>query len=166
MKKILKLLSTAESGLCIFMFLLMIGCCVFQVLNRNIFQFSVGWPEELARFSMIWMALLGSEMGLRYGKQMCVEAVVDILPFGLKKVVEVLGDLVCAVFAGAAGYFSIGFIQTTIASNQISTALSIPMWIVYLILPVVFFSMCAYEIVHLVSDAAKKRDTLEEKKEG
>lgn len=156
MKKILKVLNTVESGLCIFMFILMTSCCIFQVLNRNVFKFSVGWPEELARFSMIWMALLGSEMGLRCGKQMCVEAVVENLPFQLKRIIETLGDLVCAVFAGLAGFFSLDFIQTAITSNQISTALATPMWIVYLILPVVLFTMCAYEIYHMIQDATQK----------
>ena len=156
MKKVTAILQKLEAALCIVMFLIMTACCILQVLNRNIFKVSVfSWTEELARFAMIWMALLGSEMGLRYGKQMSVEAVVEKLPAVPKKVVEIIGDAVCAVFAGAAGIFSIPFIRTTFASHQISTAMGMPMWIVYLILPVVLLSMCAFEIYHIWQDATK-----------
>ena len=80
MKRAFAFLEKAEEGLCIFMFVLMTGCCIFQVINRNVLKIPISWTEELARFSMIWMALLGSEMGLRYGKQMSVEALVERFP--------------------------------------------------------------------------------------
>ena len=159
MKKVLAILQKLEAALCITMFLIMTGCCILQVLNRNIFKISsISWTEELARFSMIWMALLGSEMGLRYGKQMSVEAVVNKLPRTVKKFVEVIGDLVCAIFAGVAGWFSIPFLKTAIDSNQISTAMKLPMWIVYLILPTVLFAMCGYEIYHIWEDWTGKSE--------
>lgn len=166
MKRLLAFLNRAETGLCIFMFSLMSVCCIFQVLNRNIFKLSVSFPEELARFAMIWMALLGSEMGLRYGKQMSVEAVVEKLPHGLRKIVEVLGDLACALFAGVAGWYSISFISTTMVSRQVSTAMGVPMWIVYLILPITLFAMCGFEIFHMVEDARRKPESTPEREEG
>ena len=70
MKKVLKVLAGIESVVCTAAFIIMLTFCFFQVLNRNIFKIPLGWTEELSRFSMVWMALLGSELGLRKGKQM------------------------------------------------------------------------------------------------
>lgn len=79
MKKVLKVLAGIESVVCTAAFIIMLTFCFFQVLNRNIFKIPLGWTEELSRFSMVWMALLGSELGLRKGKQMAVDAVVSNL---------------------------------------------------------------------------------------
>ncbi|MCI8416681.1 MAG: TRAP transporter small permease [Lachnospiraceae bacterium] len=162
MKKAFGFLEKAEEGLCIFMFVLMTGCCIFQVINRNILKIPISWTEELARFSMIWMALLGSEMGLRYGKQMSVEAVVEKFPLGLRRIVEVVGDLACALFAGVAGWYSVELIITTWQSRQVSTAMALPMWVVYLILPLTLFPMCGFEIFHMISDFRRQEPAMGE----
>ena len=129
-----------------FCFVVMACGCFFQVLNRNIFQIPISWTEELSRFAMVWMALLGSEIGLRQHKQMSVDAVVNRLPFLPRKLVECLGCLINAAFAGISAVYAVQFVAITYQSNQISSAMNWPMWIVYLILPLSLFLMCAFEI--------------------
>ena len=50
--------------------LFMIGICLdvlFGVVNRFIFRFSVSWTEELARYLMIWICMLGASIALKAG---------------------------------------------------------------------------------------------------
>jgi C4-dicarboxylate transporter DctQ subunit len=157
MKKTLQVLSKVESTLCVACFIVMTCACFFQVLNRDIFKIPMGWTEELARFAMVWMALLGSEIGLRKGKQMSVDAVVAHLPFMPRKIVESLGCVINAAFAGVSGYFGVEFVAATYQNGQISAALNWPMWIVYIILPLSLFVMALYEIWECVCTLARKR---------
>lgn len=150
MKKFLKALSNFESYVCVFCFVVMACGCFFQVLNRNIFKIPLSWTEELSRFAMIWMALLGSEIGLRQHKQMSVDAVVDRLPGLPRKVVECAGCLINAAFAGVSAVYAVQFVAVTYGSNQISSAMNWPMWIVYLILPLSLALMFAFEVWEFV----------------
>lgn len=117
MKKVLKVLAGIESVVCTATFIIMLTFCFFQVLNRNIFKIPLGWTEELSRFSMVWMALLGSELGLRKGKQMAVDAVVSKLPFVPKKIVECLGCIISGTFAGVSGYYAVQFVASNITNG-------------------------------------------------
>ena len=158
MKKLLNALSKFESALCVGCFVLMASMCFFQVLNRNIFKIPLSWTEELARFAQVWMALLGSQIGLRYGKQMSVDAVVNRLPFMPRKIVECFGSLINMAFAGVAGYYSIFFIIKTYQSGQLSAAMDWPMWIVYLILPASLLTMAFYEAWLFVDTLLRKKE--------
>ena len=55
------------------------------------------WTEEVAMYSMIYMALLGTEVGLRDGTQVAVTAVIEKLHGVTKKIVSIIehhsGDL-------------------------------------------------------------------------
>ena len=163
MKKAFRTLSKVETFVCVFCFIVMTLGCFFQVLNRNIFKIPVSWPEELSRFALVWMALLGSEIGLRQGKQMSVDAVVTHLPFFPRKVVECAGCLINAAFSGVAGAFAVQFVAVTYTSRQISGAMNWPMWIVYLILPLSLFLMCFYELWEFVRILRAKRPEGREK---
>lgn len=166
MKKILKTLSNFESYVCVFCFVVMACGCFFQVLNRNIFKIPLSWTEELSRFAMIWMALLGSEIGLRQHKQMSVDAVVNRLPGLPRKAVECVGCLINAAFAGVSAVYAVQFVAMTYESNQISSAMNWPMWIIYLILPLSLFLMCGFEIWEFVYILRGRPGAQEEAEEG
>ncbi|MDD3347168.1 TRAP transporter small permease [Oscillibacter sp.] len=166
MKKIMKFLSDFESIICVICFIVMACGCFFQVVNRNIFKIPLSWTEELSRFAMVWMALLGSEIGLRQGKQMSVDAVVNHLPFMPKKIVECFGCLISAAFAGVSGFYAIQFVITTYRNGQLSSAMDWPMWAVYLILPLSLLLMAAYEVWELVHTLLRKRESGDAKDEG
>ena len=162
MKKVLKVLAGIESVVCTAAFIIMLTFCFFQVLNRNIFKIPLGWTEELSRFSMVWMALLGSELGLRKGKQMAVAAVVSKLPFVPKKIVECLGCIISGAFAGVSGYYALQFVASNITNGQIAPALNVPMWIVYLILPISLFLMFLFEVYNFFHILLQKREQTDE----
>ncbi len=56
-------------------FVAMVAAYFVAVVNRNFIKASMPWTEEVAMYSMIYMALLGTEVGLRDGTQVAVTAV-------------------------------------------------------------------------------------------
>ena len=110
-----------------------------QVVCRFILRTPLPWSEELLRFSFIWLTYTASSMGIMAGTHANVTVLTDRLSVKSQKVLQVFIDLLTAFFCAVVFYFSITIIQTQIATNQISPAMRIPMYFVYLVLPVGMF---------------------------
>ncbi len=65
MKKLLNGLTSVENVIMVAAFAIMVICTFTQVLNRNFFKLSMPWLDEASTYSMIFMALIGTEVGLR-----------------------------------------------------------------------------------------------------
>ena len=85
-KKILEWITKVEYAIMIVAFVLMVLCYFTSVVNRNFIKASMPWAEELALYSMTFMALLGTEVGLRDGTQVAVTAVIEKLHGMTRKV--------------------------------------------------------------------------------
>ena len=61
-KKIARWLESIQTYSCIFFLSLMSLIVIVQVFSRYVFNFSFVWAEELVRYLMIWMVMLGSAL--------------------------------------------------------------------------------------------------------
>lgn len=141
MKIIRKALSNAnklEEGFVVFIFCVMLASSFAQVLNRNIFQLPIGWFEELARYSQVYLALLAMELGLRDGSQMSLTVFIDKLPERVGKVAAIIAKGIVVAFSLILCVKSIELIRNLIASGQRSPGLKIAMYIPYFALPLSF----------------------------
>ena len=68
-KKLLSYVTKVEYAIMIVAFVAMVAAYFVAVVNRNFIKASMPWTEEVAMYSMIYMALLGTEVGLRDGTQ-------------------------------------------------------------------------------------------------
>ncbi|MBM4305348.1 MAG: TRAP transporter small permease [Deltaproteobacteria bacterium] len=65
MKKILealRFLERVESSICIFFLLVMTCVVLLQVFTRYLLNYSFAWAEELVRYLMIWMVMIGAAL--------------------------------------------------------------------------------------------------------
>ena len=58
----------------------MVVSMVWQVIGRYVFSKAPGWTEELSRFLMLWLTMLGAAAALRSGSHLSVTSLVDALP--------------------------------------------------------------------------------------
>ena len=58
--KVVRGLTAVELVACALTFAIMVICYFISVVNRNIIKGSMPWTEELAVYSMVYMALLGT----------------------------------------------------------------------------------------------------------
>ena len=49
------------------MMVMMITIVLFGVLNRFIFKIPLSWTEEVSRYLMIWVSMLGAAVAVRAG---------------------------------------------------------------------------------------------------
>src|SRR5690606_5872286 len=56
------------------------SCIVFaNVALRYLTNFSIPWAEEVARYMMVWMTLIGAGLTLRYGGHVAISNVMEML---------------------------------------------------------------------------------------
>lgn len=137
-RKFLRVANRAEEWLLVIVFVAMVVAEFLQVLNRNIFKLPIGWYEELARYTQVYLALVAMELGLRDGTQISLTAVTDRLSGMAKKVVSLISNSIVTVFSMLMFIQSINLVCGHIASGQISPGLKIPMYIPYFALPLSF----------------------------
>ena len=138
MEGIGKKLQKIEDAIMVVTFSIMVIVCFAQVVNRNIFQIPFSGFEEMSKYCMVYMVLLGTELGLRDGTQIAVTAVVDSLKGIMKKIVQIISKIIVVIFSSAIFYQAILLVQQQIRSGQKSPGLQIPMSIPYFALVLSF----------------------------
>ena len=58
--RIIKYLAGIETNICQLLLMLMTVVVVVQVFSRYLFSYSFVWAEELVRYLMIWMVMIGA----------------------------------------------------------------------------------------------------------
>ena len=131
MKKTLQYLQTLEKWIIVIAFAIMVLACFIQVVNRNVFRIPVSGFEEAAKYSMVYMVLLGTELGLRDGTQISIQGVVDKLPEKARKIIRVIARLIVIIFAAVMTKSGWTMVMKQAKIGQTSPGLGIPMYIPY-----------------------------------
>lgn len=101
-----------------------------QVIMRYVVGYSLSFPEEISRYSFIWLSYLGVSYAVKTDQALKVDIIHTLVP-KLKKPLDILGDI--AYFAFFAYMIVPGFnaVMVTKAFGSASPALNIPIWILY-----------------------------------
>lgn len=152
MKRIVSALLWLEGALCIAFMAVMVFAVFLQVINRNFFKIpTLDWTEEAARFAMVVMALLATQIGVRQGKQMSIEFFTGRCSARTVKWIDFFADFCCFVFALVTFLSSFRIIRVQLNSGQVSSALGIPMVYMYAAVTASFFVMAAGKLAEMVS---------------
>lgn len=152
MKEFFKRLQKIENGILIVTFLIMVFASFCQVVNRNLVHAGISWFEELARYSMIYMTLLATELGLRDNTQIAITAVTDMLRGGVRYAVGIVARIVVIAFAAVLFVNSFALLKAQITYGQLSPGLGLPMYIPYFALPFSFGIITVKQAQMLIDD--------------
>ncbi|MFM1989223.1 MAG: hypothetical protein RJA99_2180 [Pseudomonadota bacterium] len=90
------------------------------------------WTEEMARFCLVWMIMLGSMIGVREGTHF----IVDVFPSATGRfgaLLNLFASLAVLVFALIFTWFGIEF--TRFAVNRTSELAELPLWMIHIAWP-------------------------------
>ena len=118
MKKIYNLLNRIEYFILIITFTVMILSTFAQVINRNFIGLGISWFEELARYSMVYMALLATEIGLRDGSQISITLLTDMSKGFLKRLLLIAVKIIIIFFSAVIFITSFQILRVQIMANQ------------------------------------------------
>lgn len=116
----------------------MVFCSFLQVVNRNFFQLPIAWFDEAATYCMIYMTLLGTEIGLRDGSQIAVTALVNKFKGTSNLLVQIISKTIVTIFSSAILFYSINMVKIQAMSGQTTAALHLPMSVPYMALVISF----------------------------
>ena len=114
------------------------GRAVFLFLK----QLNLTWAQELCIYFFIWMAKFGAAYGVRQGIHVGVDVLVNLIGENARKPVIVFALLSGALFTLTIGTLGSVFVYNMAGTDQISPDLELPMWFVYLAIPLGSYLMC------------------------
>ncbi|GAB3462674.1 TRAP transporter small permease [Massilia terrae] len=103
---------------------------------------NLSWAQELCIFMFVWMAKFGAAYGVRTGIHVGVDVLVNRLSEKWRQKVVVLSLLAGAFFTGVIGTLGAIFVARMSQTDSTSSDLELPMWIVYLAVPLGSYLMC------------------------
>jgi len=131
-----KIWNNLEEYMVITLLILMVILTFSQVVMRYIFQNSLAWSEELARYLFVWLVWIGASYAAKESKHLKIEAFINLLS---EKAKRKLRFLALIIFFAFSVYFawqgSILIIKLFIARG-VSPAMRIPMYYAYASIPV------------------------------
>ncbi len=119
--------------------LLMAANTIANVVGRFIFQHSIFFTEELNRIIIILITFAGVGYAARHGRHIRMSAIFDTLPVTARKGLMIVIAFVTALAMFALCYFSVRYIGKVQASGRVLPALQIPVWWIFIWVPLGFF---------------------------
>jgi TRAP-type C4-dicarboxylate transport system permease small subunit len=135
---------------------ILIAAVVFlQVVFRYVLQQPLFWSEELPRYLLIWMSFLAAALAQKNEAHINITLALTPLSPRTRRAVMVLTNVLILAFLLILVYS--GSLVTRITAHHRSTALQIPMGLVYAALPVGAALMILYLVLQIVRDLRSLR---------
>ncbi len=134
LQKTMKIIEKTEDSVVILSVALALVLCCIQVTARYVFNYPLSWPEELGRYLIILIVYVGASVALRKKSHIVVDTVPSYFPSS-KKILDFASTCFGIVFALLIIIYGMKFVKSLIISGQMAITLKIPIFIVYLILP-------------------------------
>ena len=142
----------------------MVVIVTMQVLFRYIFKTPVAQTDELARFSMIWAAFLGSTIAVRNKTHIAVTLFAQLLPKALKKMaglmVYVCMVVFCFLLIVPGGELALR------SMSQMSPTMPLKMGYVIMVIPISGIISLIYILENIYREYVKKEISMEQNKTG
>lgn len=161
MKEIRKKIDRGLEGFLSFLMAFMILNVLWQVFSRYVMGQPSSFTDELARYLLIWLGLLGSAYASGKGLHLAMSLFHDKLEDKAKIRLEIILEALIILFA--FGFLIVGgarLVYLTFLLGQISAALELPLGYVYLIIPLSGIFFIFYSIDNILTKVSGKDEAL------
>jgi TRAP-type transport system small permease protein len=118
-----------------------------QVMFRYLLRQPLFWSEELPRYLLIWMSFLAAAVAQKQDAHINITLCLAPLSARTRRLLKILTDAVILAFLWILVYS--GGLVTSITAHHRSTALQLPMGLVYAALPVGAILMSLYLVLQI-----------------
>ncbi len=123
---------------------------LWGVFTRYVMGSQAAWSEELARFLLIWIGILGAAYASGQGMHLAIDLLMPKLTEPRQRQLKIVIHALIILFAVAVLLIGgIRLIYLTQALGQLSAALRIPMAAVYTVLPLGGLFVVYYNLLDL-----------------
>lgn len=150
-KNVLSVIDWIEEKFLVYSFLFTVVMVFIQVVMRYVFNSSLSWSEELCRYLFICQCWISVSFAERTEMHIRITVLTGRLGAKAKLVIEYLVIVLTVSMAVFLVVYGIKMVLFLIAAKTASTALHIPMYIVYTAMPI----GCAMYSVRLIRKAIR-----------
>ncbi len=111
-------------------------------LQDWLLRVNTSWAQELTIYMFVWMAKFGAAYGVRTGIHVGVDVLVNRLSAPHQRKFILFGLLAGAAFTGIIAALGADFVYELSDTSSTSEVLELPIWIVYLAIPLGSLLMC------------------------
>jgi TRAP-type C4-dicarboxylate transport system permease small subunit len=150
MKAIMKPIDAALKWCLVFLAATMIIVVTWQVVSRYVLRAPSSLTEEIARFQLIWLGLLGAVYTFRNRMHVGIDILVTPLTGKPRLITELIALISCLIFALVILlYGGARLVSLTYELDQNSAALGIRMAYIYSVIPISGVLMSLYALQYI-----------------
>jgi|SRR5690554_1474041 len=126
---------------------------IFQVVMRYVFNSPPAWSEEVARYALVWFVYLSGSYAIKYQRHVKFNVVIDLVGKKLPFVQRLIGLLIFLIWLAFLIYMltlSNEMVRRQWITGQLSPGSQIPMYLVYIGLPLGFSLMSFRVLQHTI----------------
>lgn len=113
-----------------------------RAMFKTINALKLTWAQEACIYLFVWMAKFGAAYGVRVGIHVGVDILVERLSPEKRRPVTIVAMSGGVIFTAIVAWIGADFVWHVAAGGQTSPDLEMPMWIVYLAVPLGSALMC------------------------
>lgn len=149
---LMKWISKIEESAIVFLFAFNLIILFITVVYRYLLNNSPTWPEEASRYIMIWIIYLGVSQSIEKKTEIRIDALQRFINKNWFNVfTEFFAVLVCLIISAMLCYYSYNFAKILHQSSSVAASFSMPMYLIYAIIPATTFLMFVKYLSRLVS---------------
>lgn len=107
-----------------------------NVILRYIFKSSWPWSEELSRYLVAWLTFVGAACCVTEGSDITIDSITGLFSKKGQKIIAIITTLISIAFMIIFIYTSMQMTMRSFQNGQMATAMKLPIWIVYMSMPV------------------------------
>lgn len=140
-EKIKHFFNNFESYVCQFLLSFFVLLLFVQIIFREVFNYTLSWGEELARFSFVWFVFFGAVVAARLAAHNRVTFQFKKFPKKVQNYIEAFADLIWLSFNLVMIHKSVFLIKSMMQFTYTSPTLGWNMAYIYFIFPIAFTLM-------------------------
>ncbi len=110
-----------------------------QVVMRYVFNNSLSWSEEFARYLFVWFSWMGVSAGVKDKEHLKVDILITSLEkrglLKTKEIFNILVSLIWLITTLIVTYYGFQLVERQMSMNVVTPAMRMPVWIGYLSVP-------------------------------
>ena len=153
-----KKIAKCEATIIGVLLLVMSAVAFIQVLTRYCFFYSIVWSEEVTRYCMIWMTFIGTAFAVSKQEHINIDMMSTWLKAKTGFDIRHILNIFIFIFALFCVYYGWNLVISTQASGQLTPALRIPMYWVYLVMEFSLALTAFHALVRVIDFSVSKKD--------
>ncbi|MBR9896225.1 MAG: TRAP transporter small permease [Alteromonadaceae bacterium TMED7] len=149
---IIRLIDKALAGTLIIAMVSILLTVIWQVVSRYILKDPASATEELSRFILIWIGILGAAYAYRQHAHLGFNLIVERQSRKVKRLLLTFVEVIVIIFCALVMlYGGSELVLLTLELEQISAALGVKMGFIYSVLPLSGGLIIAYALINITT---------------